>query len=257
MEKNSKKKLKGTVLWLSANIFGFELLQSVLKKYAVDISIITLTSHAKTKMYDSIHISQWHSLKIPVYEIEHINEEVNLIKSLKPDLLIVAGWRQFIDPVILNIPTKSSIGFHPTLLPYGRGPAPLINTILAGIKKSGLTLFYLDIKLDNGDIIGQKSFSINTSDYALDVYKKIVHAGKLLINTFLPRLLKGSAPRIKQDESKATYFPKRSLKDNEIDLQLDSHELIDRKIRAFSKPYKGAFIRHNDKKIIIWKGEII
>ena len=70
-------------------------------------------------------------------------------------------------------------------------------------------------------------------------------------------LIKGKAQRNLQDESKATFFEKLSLKDNEIDLNKESLEIIYKKIRAFSKPYKGAYIKRNGKKLIIWSAELI
>ena len=90
----------------------------------------------------------------------------------------------------------------------------------------------------------------------MDVYEKCIISGKKLISEFLPRLVDGTAPRIPQDNNQATFFPKRSLEQNEINITDDSHDEILRKIRALSRPYKGAFIKLGNKKLIIWEAEL-
>lgn len=250
----SSEKIK--IIWLSANLFGYELLKEALRVKNADIgAIITLGSKTKTIMYGSIEREKWYKLGVPVYEIENINKEAELLNSLSPDFIIMAGWRQIISEEILNLPKKGFIGFHSTLLPKGRGPASIINTILLGLKKSGVTMFYLAKGIDSGDIIGQVAFNIEKDDYAVNIYNKEIEGGKNLIKRFLPLLIEAKAPRISQDNKKATYFPKRNIKDNEIKLK-GSLEEIYRKIRAFSKPYCGAYIKSKNKKLIIWRADL-
>jgi len=247
---------KQKLIFLSASRDGYEVLKETLKIKEISvITIVTLGPGAKTKMYDGIGRKKWHEFNIPVHEIENINEETALIKSLKPDIIVMCGWRQIVNPEILNIPPKGFIAIHPTLLPLGRGPAPLINTILEGHKESGASMFYADNSLDGGDIIGQKKFIIGKNDYAADLYRKMTKAEKALIKIYLPLVAEGKASRVPQDEKKATYFQKRTMKDNEIDLS-SPPEKIFRKIRAFSKPYNGAYIKLGEKKLIIWKAEL-
>ena len=245
------------VVWISANKFGYSLLKEALKINSIKIkAIITLKENAKTKMYDAINRIKWYEFGIPVYEIEDINKEEKLLKKLSPKLIIVCGWRQIIKEHILEIPKKGVVGFHPSLLPKNRGPAPIINTILEGLHESGVTMFYLGKKVDGGDIIGQKRFLVGENDYAEDVYRKVIRAGRYLISKYLPLLAEGNAPRTPQKEEEATYFSKRSLKDNEIRIGVESPQQIYRKIRAFSKPYLGAYIRLGNKKLIIWRAEL-
>ena len=248
--------MKAKIVWLSANILGYKLLKEAQKAAKDEIAaIITLKKEAKTKMYDGIDSEKWREFGIPVYEIERINNEAELLKNLKPDFIITAGWRQMINEDILAIPLKGFVGFHPSFLPKGRGPAPIINTILLGLEESGITMFYLDKGTDSGDIIGQKKINVQKTDYAEDLYQKVIEGGGELIQKFLPLLIKNKAPRIPQDEKEATLFPKRSLVDNEIDIEKDSLDEIARKMKAFSKPYAGAYIKLGNKKIIIWRGE--
>ena len=247
------------IVWLSANKLGFELLKESFSVVPNAIhSVITLSDKATTVMYDGIESSKWAEFGIPIHYIEKINDSLDLLEELSPDLVIMCGWRQIISDKILSVPKKGFVGFHPTLLPKGRGSAPIINSILQpDFSDSGLTLFSVTAGLDNGDIISQKAFEISKQDYASDVYDKLILTGKKIIQEQLPLLFYGTEMQTPQNEDLATIFPKIKSKDNEIDLEKDSLEKIRRKIRAFSKPYKGAYIKLNSKKIILWNAEVI
>ncbi|MEO0133475.1 MAG: formyltransferase family protein [candidate division WOR-3 bacterium] len=251
------------IVYLSASICGYEWLKEILlNKECQVVAIITLNKSAKTKMYDGIENEKWQEFSLPVYEIFDINKEIPLLKTLKGDCLIVGGWRQIIGREVLSLFKKGVIGFHPTLLPKGRGPSPIINSIMAGIRESGLTMFYYTEKLDAGPIIGQKEFIIEDDDYAWDVYKKEIEKGKELIREYLPLIIKDKVKPRLQDERFATYFPKLDKKVfNEINLK-DGLIYNYRKIRALSKygkkelgllSYEGAYFYYNNKKIIVWK----
>lgn len=246
------------IIWVSANKFGYELLREAIKQSKSDIkAIITLSKKSRIIMYDGIKRQKWHNFRgIDVYEVSSINTKEKLLQRLSPDLLCICGWREIIDEKILEIPRYGTVGLHPTLLPLGRGSAPIINSILQGIRQSGVTMFYLDKDLDKGDIIGQEKFMIEEEDYAEDVYHKVVSAGKKLIKKYLFLVAKGKASRRPQDNSKATYFKKLRLSSNKIDFEKESAEQIYRKIRALSYPYRGAYFKKNNKKIIIWRAEL-
>jgi len=246
------------IAWLSSNIFGYELLKESLKlelNFNI-VAIITLSERATTVMYDAIKRRKWYEFGIPVYEIENINNEVDMLRNLHLDMIIMCGWRQVLKKEVLGVPKKGIINFHPTLLPKGRGSAPIINTILEGWKESGVTMYFVDEGIDRGDIIGQERFEVEEDNYVIDIYNKVVISGKKLVRKHLPLLVTGKSARIPQNDAEATYFKRRTLKDNEIDLDMDSIDIIYRKIRAFSKPYRGAYIRLGNKKLIIWNGEV-
>jgi methionyl-tRNA formyltransferase len=245
-------------IWLSANEFGNELLKTAVDFKELDIvAIITLSSQSKTTMYDGVSKEKWQGFGIPVYETTDINCELDLIRSLNPDVIIMCGWRQILKPELIELPKKGVVGFHPTMLPFGRGGAPIINSILLGLESSGLTMFYVDGGKDSGDIIGQEPFHITSSDYAEDIYNKIIDCGRILVRKYLPLIALGNAPRVPQLEDKAEYLPPVSYVDNEIIPDQDDPEVVMRKIRAFSKPYRGAFIRVRNKKIVIWKADLV
>jgi methionyl-tRNA formyltransferase len=244
------------ILWVSANLLGLELLREAHSEIRDSLTILTLSKDSTTVMYDNVPADSWDDFGVEVVRVEKISESIQKIKEINPDLVIMCGWRQKITKELLEIPDKGWVGFHPTLLPKGRGPAPIINSILSGWEKSGLTMFYLSEGIDNGDIIGQESFEIDFDDHASEVYDKVIKSGKILIRKYIPLLIKNNAPRERQIEDDATFFNKPRLRDNLIDLDFETPDKIYKKIKAFSKPYNGAFVRIGKEKIIIWRGQL-
>lgn len=219
--------------------------------------IVTLSGSSDTVMYEPVALEEWEALGPPVYAVDRLEQIEILLRELRPDFLFVCGWRHLISPELLDIAVRGTIGFHPTPLPKGRGPAPIINTLLSGWDESAVTMFYLSDGLDNGDIIGQEFFSIGPDDYAADVQSKVVECGRKLVREMLPRLVQGTAPRLKQDEKQATVFPKPRLADNRLDPRSDTVAMMHRKIRALSHPYRGAYIEKDGERLVIWTADLI
>jgi methionyl-tRNA formyltransferase len=249
--------MKNKILFLSANELGFQVFSQCQETVDAEFFVLTLSKDSKVVMYDGIELDMWYSTCNNVFEISSIRESKvkDVIKKISPDLIIMCGWRQIVNEEILNIPKLGTIAFHPSPLPKGRGPAPIINSILEGWKESAVTMFYPDSGTDSGDIIDQYFFNIEADDYAYDVYKKCINASRILIKRNISDVLLGKANRKSQDNKSATYLKKLSIEDNKISYDC-SPEHVYRKIRAFSYPYLGAFFEIGDKKIIIDKARV-
>jgi methionyl-tRNA formyltransferase len=236
---------------------GYEVFIECKNVLSANYRVMTLSNKTKVVMYDGVDTKKWYNVCDNVIEIESIRQShvVEKLKQLNLDLIIMCGWRQVIDEEILNIPKLGTVAFHPTPLPKGRGPAPIIHTVLQGWKKSAVTLFFPDGGIDSGDIIDQKYFDIHEEDYAADVYEKCINASKNLLSDNLHKIIKGTANRKKQNNSHASYLKKLTIKDNEIDLNGCPEEAY-RKIKAFSTPYLGAYIRIGNKKIVVDRGRV-
>lgn len=242
------------IVWLSANLFGLELLKEAARVNPSAISaIITLKEDAKTKMYDGVDPELWKQFGIPVYYITRIEHEEELLRTLNPDYLLMMGWRQMLPNTILRIPHYGTIGSHPTMLPKGRGPAPIINTLLNGLSLGGVSFFYVDIGMDSGDLLDQEAYEITYNDHTWEVYQKVISVGKTLIRRNLSTLLDRTASRTPQVETFATTFEKPAS--NELFWE-DSLEIKYRKIKAFSHPYNGAYLKKNQNLFVIWRGAI-
>jgi len=194
---------------------------------------------------------------VPVHRIKNINDQetVKHIKSLDPDVMFVFGFSQLIKKEILDIPDLGCIGTHPALLPKNRGRHPLTWALIDDLTVSGLTFFYLDEGADSGDILWQKEFTISDDDDAGTLYGKIKTLASEGIMEFLPLLEAGSAPRIQQEQCKASYWRKRNEEDGEIHWAGTTRQAYNL-IRALTRPYIGAHTFERENKVLIWRSRI-
>ena len=131
-------------------------------------------------------------------------------------------------------------------------PSYLDNVSIWGL---GVSFFYFSAGVDEGDIIAQQAFNIEEGDSIKEVLEKAKSASLQVLKDYIPRIAMGTAPRLKQDHSKATVYPKRSPEDGLINWDWDLLR-IKNFIRAQTKPYPGAFTYINGKKIILWDADI-
>lgn len=116
-------------------------------------------------------------------------------------------------------------------------------------------MFYLKEDADNGDIIGQLEVEITKDDNARSLYNKVLKAHARLVEEYFPLIKEGKAPRIKQDEPKASYWTKRVPADGIIDWDTCAYNLYDW-VRALSEPYPGAFTFYGEKKLFVWASSV-
>ena len=195
---------------------------------------------------------------VPLHKTQHINEPATIkaIREANLDYLLVIGWSQLVAPEVFPHVKRALLGMHPTQLPEGRGRAPIPWTILKGLKQSGVSMFELRPEVDSGDIMAVESFDVDPDETATRLYEKASQAHVTLIRRTWPDIIAGTLRGQPQDESKATHWPQRSPADGEITEQMSLEE-IDRLVRATTRPYPGAFLINDGKKLIIWSGNII
>lgn len=195
---------------------------------------------------------------IPQFFVRHGEPDFlqQRLQTIKPDFIYVIGWSRLVKKEVLATAKQGGIGLHPTLLPEGRGRAPIPWTILKGLRRSGVSLFHLIEAADAGDIITQSSYDVSPDETATTLYQKVCQATYRLVKETYPLLAAGLAPRRPQDESKTTHWTKRTPEDGLIDWNRSS-TTIDTLIRAVTHPYPGAFSYLRGKKIIIWRGKPI
>src|SRR5499433_1433281 len=127
-------------------------------------------------------------------------------RALKPDLQVMAFVTLFVPEEFLNIPTKGSIQYHPSLLPKYRGPSAINWPIIQGDTETGLSIFWPDNGLDTGDVLIQKKTPISATDSLGTVYfDRLFPMGVEAMLEAVDLVKAGKAPRIKQDETQATY----------------------------------------------------
>jgi len=246
------------IVFIGAVEFSKHCLIEIIKNDGNVVAVFTIEKNKSTQHSDYTNLSEVASqYEIAVHGVKNINdpESVSQILALKPDVIFVFGWSQLISEQILDIPALGCIGTHPALLPKNRGRHPIIWSLVEGLKESGLSFFYIDEGTDSGDILWQRPFPISLEDDAGAVYDKIKVLASEAIKEFLPQLKQGTAPRIPQDHSKASYWLKRTEKNGEIywaSQTMKTYNLI----RALAHPYVGAHTYLNGEKIIIWRSKL-
>ncbi len=222
------------------------------------IGIFTLEdkyANKKARFASLDDLAQKNNIKL--FKVDKINDSkiIKLIKNLNPDIILESGWSQIIPKEILEIPNKGCIGVHNSFLPQNQGAASLNWALIKGEKEWGVTLFYLEDKIDKGDIIDQRKFDINERDNIRTLFAKADSLAVEMLRKNLPLIKESKAPRKRQNKEEATYLPRRKPEDGKIDWKKSNTEIYNL-IRAITKPYPGAFTFYNNKKIFIWESEI-
>ena len=172
------------------------------------------------------------------------------MRSLNADLMVMAFMIIFIPAEARDIPTYGSICFHPSLLPKHRGPSSINWPIIGGEKQTGFSIFWPDDGLDEGDVLLQKKVEINSDDTLGTVYfDKIFPLGVDAVLEAVDLVKAGDPPRIKQDESKATYESWCKKADVEIDWSQPLDEVYNLIRGANPQPGAWTVFRGNELKI--------
>lgn len=198
-----------------------------------------------------------YKFNLNLYEEKNINDQnfLNKIKSLNLDLIVCVNFDQILKKDIINLPTIGCINTHASLLPKYRGRAPLNWAMINGEKYSGVTVHFIDEGIDTGDILLQEKIKIDEDYYISDLLNKVKKIYPKIVLNAIRALESNNLNLIKPDLSKGFYVNKRSKYDGEIDFSKPSKDIMNF-IKAISKPYPGAFLYNNNKKIIIWRARL-
>ena len=191
---------------------------------------------------------------IDVYQPTKIKEEYEKILNYKPDIIITCAYGQILPNEILNYPKYGCINVHGSLLPKYRGGAPIHHAIINGEKETGITIMYMDSKMDSGDIIYQSKIEIGDNDNLDKIYKEMSFLGARTLLEILPQIFEGTNSRIKQDETLVSFGLNITKEEEKIDFNQSSLR-IHNKIRGLSS-IPGAYALINDKRMKIYESKL-
>jgi len=179
----------------------------------------------------------------------------NDLKNLKADLYVIVAFK-FLPKEVWSIPKMGSINIHASLLPNLRGAAPINWSLIYGHNKTGLTSFFLDEKIDTGDIILKTEVIINHSDNFESLYNKLKSMSGSFLSATIEAIINKKKLLKQKNILKIDKAPKLNkentrIKWNDTSLNIYNH------IRGLT-PFPGAWteIKENSKKVIIYKTEI-
>jgi methionyl-tRNA formyltransferase len=186
--------------------FGKAVLEALLKR-GEDVVAVYVAPEKPGQKPDPLKEAAL-AAKLPIYQpASYRKPEVwDEFRAIKPDLQVMAFVTLFVPEDFLNIPTKGSIQYHPSLLPKFRGPSAINWPIIQGETQTGLSIFWPDNGLDTGDVLLQKTTPISDTDSLGSVYfDRLFPMGVEAMLEAVDLVKAGKAPRIKQDHSEATY----------------------------------------------------
>ena len=194
-----------------------------------------------------------HSHNIPYADFERINDSdiVELVRQWAPDLFFGVGFSQLVKQELLDIPRIGAVGFHPTLLPEGRGRAP-IPWLILNSKPGAASFFLMDDGVDSGPLLAQEPFEVCENDYSDDLLSKMNKAIDVALDRWIPELVAGKWDPVPQVGEAASENGRRTPEDGWIDWK-GSAKNIYALIRAASRPLPGAYTYVNNDKLIIWR----
>ena len=192
-------------------------------------------------------------LNIPVRCPVTLDEksEINHLKKLKPDLVVVVAYGKILPEKLLNIENLIFLNVHASLLPRWRGAAPIQRAIMKGDKETGISIMKIIPKLDAGPVLIQSKLSISDEINYEQMSKKMSDLGAKLIIDALELIKNNKANFTPQDESKVIYAKKIEKIESKINWNESADEIL-AKIRAFY-PSPGTWFELNGTRIKITK----
>lgn len=192
---------------------------------------------------------------LPVIEVEDLSSAkfTGQLKALEVDLFVVVAFR-ILPRSVLEIPRIGSVNLHASLLPKYRGAAPIHWAIINGEKKTGCTVFFLDEKVDTGNILLQESVSIGKNETTGELYERLRQMGGDLLLNSIKKIESGSYDLKEQDDSLASPAPKLFKEDCHIDFN-KSAEDVHNKIRGLS-PFPTAWATWNGEKFNMYRSAL-
>lgn len=197
-------------------------------------------------------IKQWAEAHgIAVFQPEKVRdaEFVGIMQALSPELIVTAAFGQIIPKAILDIPPFGCVNVHASLLPKYRGASPIQQALFDGETKTGISLMYMNEKMDEGDIILTHETPVLPDDNTGTLFEKLAEEGKSVISDYAVLLKSGRPSGTPQNNALATYCKKISKEQGNLDWTLDNNIILNT-IRAMT-PSPGAYSFLNGKRIKI------
>ena len=195
---------------------------------------------------------------IPVYQPQTLrnNEEMlGVLKDIAPDMIVVAAYGKILPESVLNLPKYGSINVHGSLLPKYRGAAPIQWAVLNGDKVTGVTIMYMGLGIDTGDMISKREMIIGENETAGELFDRMSEVGAELLVDTIPDIVNGTAKREKQDESLAVHAPMINKEMGVMNYE-NSAEHIFNQVRGLN-PWPSAYTSLSGKKMKVFTCRVI
>ena len=196
-------------------------------------------------------------LEVPIFEFKRLRDQeaIDKFKSLEPDLCVMAFVTDIVPMEMIDCPSLGTIQYHPSLLPLHRGPSSINWPIIYGETETGLTIFWPDKGLDTGPVLMQKNAEIEADETLGSLYfNKLYPLGVEALIESVDLVRTGNAPKIVQDESKATYEGWCKAEDVDVDWSASTSAVFNM-IRG-ANPQPGANTTFNGTRVSLYDASL-
>lgn len=244
------------IVFMGTPDFAVNILQGLLEKYQV----VGVVSQPDKKIGRKQiltptpvkRVAMDHNIK--VLQPSNIRKEYQEILDLNPDIIITCAYGQIIPKEILENPPFGCINVHASLLPKLRGGAPIHKAIINGDSKTGVTIMYMEEKLDSGDMIASKETPITMDDNLESLHDRLSMMGKELLLDILPSIFNQTSQRIRQNEEDATYAFNITREEEHICFSKTKLEIFNQ-VRGLN-PVPGAYCLFNQEVLKIYNTDL-
>ncbi|MHB8132294.1 MAG: methionyl-tRNA formyltransferase [Mobilitalea sp.] len=193
---------------------------------------------------------------LAVYQPVKVREAefLQIVKELEPEVIVVAAFGQILPKALLDIPPLGCINVHGSLLPKYRGAAPIQYSIIDGEEETGITIMYMDVGIDTGDMILQAKTAITPEETGGSLFDKMAILGADLLLEALRLIEAGTSIRVPQDNDKATYVKMFDKDMGKIDFTQTAVKL-ERLIRGLN-PWPSAYTFLEGKTLKLWQAKV-
>lgn len=243
------------ILYFGNGIRGVRCLEALVEKGRRGDIVAVITPPGEA---DQVAVSaKKHGFKI--MQPERVNGEGSIreIKSLTPDLFILAGYNRILKKELISVPPLGAINLHGGKLPEYRGVAPINWQIINGETTGGCAILFVDEGIDTGDIIAQELYEITEEDTAATILEKTLELFPRLLLAVVNDLEQGRVTRVKQNPLQGCYYTRRYPRDGRIGWREMTAFQVYNLVRALVRPYPGAFFYYKHIKIIVNRSTLI
>ena len=244
--------MKKKIIFFGTPSFAVTSLDKINSKFIVDYVVTSPDNRSGRGQKLNESDVKKYTLKNKIKTLQPSNlmdeEFINQIKGLKPDLIIVVAFRK-LPAEVFNIPRHGTINLHASLLPNYRGAAPINWCLMNGEIKTGVTTFYINEKIDQGDILLQKEIMIKNEDDFGSLYTKLSEVGAELVVKTVEGIFNNSLKPIKQnfiDDLKLA--PKLNSENTRINWSRSTNEIIGQIKGLSPKPGAWTMIKNGENR---------
>ena len=246
---------KANILFMGTPEFALPSLEKLIKNDYPVAAVVTQPDRPKGRgkqlLAPPVKIAA-ERYNIPVLQPARIKDPsfLETLERISPDLIVVAAFGQILPKEILNFPRLGCINVHPSLLPKYRGAAPINWSLIRGESRTGVTIMYMDVGLDTGDILLHEETPIDPDETFGHLHDRLASLGASLLLKAIQLLETDTAPRNPQENAQSSYAPMLQKEDGLIQWDKEVSTIVNL-IRGLS-PVPGAYTHLDGKTFKIF-----